>query len=126
MRRQMIFLAFFFISLSLFSQMLVSTGVASDLGLDARAGGDDAVDDVRSETGDTDTGAPTGSTLFGLYNVLSSQLASVLGVINPGLRMLYNVGVPAFLVGGPSTVGLLPPLATFVKFVGIVMFLRGL
>lgn len=126
MRRAMIFMAFFFISLSFFSQMLITTGVAGELGLDSRTGGDQAGEDIRSETDEVDSGAPTGNTLFGLYNVLSSQLATLLGIINPGLRMLYNVGVPAFLVGGPNTVGLLPPLASFVKFVGIVMFLRGL
>lgn len=118
-------MAFFLIALSLFSGFLQSTGVAETLHLDQRVGGDKAVDKARSATDSVDTGAPTGSTLFGMYNVLSKQLANVLGIINPGLRMLYNAGVPAEFVGGPSTVGLLPPLATFVKGIGVISFIRG-
>jgi len=125
MARPITLLAFFFISLSLFAGFLQTTGIAADLGLDDRYQSDDAVTKARSEAASIETGAPTGQTLFGLYNVLSGQLASLLGVINPGLRILYNAGVPAAIVGGPNTVGLLPPLTTFVKGIGIISFLRG-
>jgi len=125
MARPITLMAFFLIAISLFSGFLQSSGVAATLHLDQRVGGEDAVKDARSSTNDIDTGAPTGDTLFGMYNVLTKQLANVLGIINPGLRMLYNAGAPAEFVGGPNTVGLLPPLATFVKAIGIMSFIRG-
>jgi len=125
MSRPITVLAFFFIALSLFSGTLYSTGVADTLHLDQRTGGGDAVKDARDTATSVESGAPTGQTLFGMYNVLSDQLASLFGIFNPGLRMLYNAGGPAWLFGGPATIGLLPPLASFVKFIGIVSFLRG-
>jgi hypothetical protein len=100
--------------------------VAEDLGLNSRLSGGEAADDAASQAQNVNTGAPTGSTLFGMYNVLSSQLATLLSIFNPGLRMLFNAGVPAFIVGGPNTIGLLPPLATIVQFWGIARFLRGI
>lgn len=125
MARPVTTLALFFISLSLFSGMLQGTGIADTLHLNQRTGQDAAVNDVQNQASNIQTGAPTGSTLFGMYNVLNKQLASILGVFNPGLRMLYNAGVPGFLVGGPAQVGLLPPIATFIKAIGILSFLRG-
>jgi len=117
--------ALFFITLSLFSGTLQATGVAETLHLDQRVGGDEAVNDVQDTASSVDTGAPTGQTLFGMYNVLADQLSAILGVFNPGLRMLYNAGGPAFLFGAPGTVGLLPPILTFVKAIGVISFLRG-
>ena len=125
MSRPVTVLAFFFIALSLFSGALQATGIADTLQLTQRTAGGDTVDSAQSTAADIQTGAPTASTLFGLYNVLGNQVASLLGVINPGLRMLYNVGVPAWLVGGPNTVGLLPPLTSFIKAIGLISFLRG-
>lgn len=119
-------MAIFFISLSLFSGMLTATGVAQDLGLNSQLSGGEAVDETTAQAQNVDTGAPTGSTLFGMYNVLSSQLATLLGIFNPGLRMLYNAGVPAYIVGSNTTIGLLPPLATIIQFWGIARFLRGI
>jgi len=126
MARPVITLALFFISLSLFGQMLATTGVAAHLGIDSRVGGQESIDDATGASEEVSTGAPTGSTLFGAYNVLSSQLAKILGVINPGLRMLYNAGVPGYIVGGPNTIGLLPPIATIIQAWGIAKFFRGI
>jgi len=118
-------LAFFFIALSLFSGTLHATGVADTLHLNQRTGGGEAVNTVQSQAQSVESGSPTGSTLFGMYNVLSDQLTGLFGIFNPGLRMLYNVGGPAWLFGSPNQIGLLPPLASFIKFIGIVSFLRG-
>jgi len=115
----------FFLSFNLFAGMLMSTGVAATIGLDTRVGGGEAVRDARQTGQDVETGAPTGETLFGAYNVLSNQLGTIFGIIFPGLRMLYNSGVPAFLVGGPSTVGLLPPLFSTILAIDIISFFRG-
>jgi len=125
MARPVTTLALFFLTLTLFSTLLSTTGVAAHLGLNTNVGGAEAADDAQAAASDVSTGAPTGETLFGAYNVLSNQLAKIFGVINPGLRMLYNAGVPAYLVGGPGTIGFLPPIATFIQAIGIISFFRG-
>jgi len=125
MARPVTTLALFFVTLSLVSGMLATTGISEHLGLNNRVGGGESVDNAQQTASDISTGAPTGDTLFGAYNVLSNQLAGLLGLINPGLRMLYNAGVPAYIVGGPTTIGLLPPIATFIQAIGIMSFFRG-
>jgi len=125
MARPVTTLALFFLTLSLVSGMLATTGISEHLGLNNRVGGGESIDNAQQTASDISTGAPTGDTLFGAYNVLSNQLAGLLGLINPGLRMLYNAGVPAYIVGGPTTIGLLPPIATFIQAIGIMSFFRG-
>jgi hypothetical protein len=125
MGRPITLLAIFMISLSLFAQLMLSTGAAAAIGLDTRVGGQEATDKVQKQSEEVESGSPTGSTLFGMYNVLVSQIKNLLGILNPGLRMMYNVGVPPAIVGGPNTVGFLRPLFTVIKFVGVVSFLRG-
>jgi hypothetical protein len=125
MARPVTLLAFGLLALSVWAGFLTSTGIAADIGLDARLSGDEIQDQAQSATEDVETGAPTGNTLFGLYNVLSDQLGTLFGIINPGLRLLYNAGVPASIVGGPNTIGLLPPLTSFIKAIGVISFLRG-
>jgi len=105
--------------------MLQATGVAETLHLDQRVGGGEAQEQAVNQGQNIESGSPTGQTLFGMYNVLADQLSGILAIFNPGLRMLYNAGVPAFIVGGPGTIGLLPPVATFVKAIGVISFLRG-
>jgi len=121
MARPITLLAVFLISFSLFSQMLISTGVAATLGLNTAVGGEDATENAVTKSEDkVDTGASTGDTLFGLYNVGASQLKSILGVFNPGLKMMGNAGVPS-----PIVEGMLMPIVTIVKFIGVLSFLRG-
>jgi len=125
MARPVTLLAFGLLALSLWAGFLTSTGIAADIGLDSRIGGEEVEDQAAQATEDVETGAPSDETLFGLYNVLADTLGTIFGIINPGLRMLYNAGVPASIVGGPDTIGLLPPLTSFIKAVGIISFLRG-
>lgn len=116
----------FFICLSLFGGMLQATGVDTHLGINNPGNtAEDSVNDARDNASSFDTGAPTGETLFGAYNVLSNTLASILGVFNPGLVMLYNAGVPAYIVGGPNTIGFLPPIATILQGLAVIEFFRG-
>jgi len=121
MARPITMLAVFLLAMSLFSQVLISSGVAATIGLDAQVGGQQATDRVtETAEGNVETGAPTGDTLFGLYNVLASTLSDILSIFNPGMQMLDNVGVPSPIVNG-----LLMPLVSLVKVVGIISFLRG-
>jgi hypothetical protein len=118
-------LGVFSISLMLFSTLLSGTGVAAHLGLNTPPDSSDAAQDARRAAGNVSTGAPTGETLFGAYNVLSTQIAGILGVINPSLRMLYNAGVPGYLVGGPTQIGFFSPILALVKGLAVIDFFRG-
>ena len=121
MARPITTLAIFFLALSLFSQMLMATGVAATIGLETEIGGDQASDEVtQTAEGELESGATSGDTLFGLYNVLASQVSNILGIFNPGLQMMDNAGVPSPIVNM-----LLMPIVSLVKFIGIVSLLRG-
>lgn len=112
----------FLFGLALFGGLLQSTGIAATLGLNTQLGAQEAANEVRSVANeDVTTGAPTGDTLFGLYNVLGGRIGELLGFINPGLTILSNAGVPDVFMEG-----FLIPLATLVKSLGVVYFLRGI
>lgn len=109
-------------SIMLFGLLLQSSGVAGMLGLGLQLGGQEAADSIESETGgNVETGAATGETLFGLYNVLGGRLGALLAAINPGLQMINNAGVPAFLMQD-----FVIPIATAIKTIGVIFFLRGI
>lgn len=119
MARPVTMLVVFFIAFNLFAVMLGATGLAAVIGIDASVGGTAAVDEQTDRDG-VDSGSPTGSTLFGMYNVLSGQLADFFGVIFPGLGMLNRAGVPDYITGG-----FLGPLFSVVIFIDVMSFLRG-
>lgn len=120
MARPLTALVVFFVAFNLFATVLMSTGVAGAIGLDATVGGDDVVNQRVENAQEVSTGSSTGSTLFGMYNVLSGQLSDFFGVVMPGLNMLERAGVPPFITGG-----LLGPLFSVLIFIDIVSFLRG-
>lgn len=121
MARPMVTMAVFLLAFSLFGQMLMSTGVAATIGLDTNVGGEETTDEVtKAAEEDVETGSSTGDTLFGLYNVLGVQIGNILDILNPGMTMLKNAGVPAPIVNS-----LLQPLATVIKAIGVISFLRG-
>jgi len=74
MARPVTTLVIFFIAFNLFAGMLMTTGVAGAIGIDAAVGEDDAIDQQTSNDG-LETGTGSGSTLFGMYNVLFTQLS---------------------------------------------------
>ncbi len=115
-------LVVFFLALNLFSGMLVATGVASDIGLGGQleVGGDQDANTAEQSAQNISTGAPTGSTLFGMYNVLADTLSQLRVIVLGGPAMLYNAGVPGFITT-PMEV-----MMAVVYGVGIIMFLRGL
>jgi len=122
MARPVTTLVIFFFAFNLFAGMLLTTGVAGTLGVDANVGEDQEFNETKNDAKDVSTGTSTGSTLFGMYNVLSSQLGKngIFGTIFPGLRMLRRAGVPAFI-----TEGFLGPLFSVMMAIGMISFLRG-
>jgi len=119
MARPVTTLVIFFLCFNLFAGMVTSTGVADTIGIDAQVGEDQAFEDSTGKD-QIDTGAPTGSTLFGMYNVLTNQIKNIFFLIFPGLRMLTRAGVPSYI-----TAGFLSPLFSVMIIIGLVSFLRG-
>jgi len=121
MARPITTLTVFLLAFSLFSGMLIETGVAATIGLSSEVGGQNAADEVTDTAqGEVESGAATGDTLFGLYNVLANQLGNILSIFNPGMTMLDNAGVPSPLINQ-----FLKPLVSLVKVIGVISFLRG-
>lgn len=115
-------LTVFFLSLNLFSGMLITSGVAADIGLggQVQVGGGDAKSDLENSASEISSGAPTGSTLFGQINVLGDTLGAIRTMAFGGPTMLANAGVPGFIT---------TPLGVLVGVVyafGIIKFLRGI
>jgi len=115
-------LVVFFLVMNLFSGVLISTGAAADVGLEGQltTGGDENVNNARDTTENVSTGAPTGQTLFGLYNVLAKTLGEIRQVAFGGPAMLYNLGVPGALTGMAEV------LIGFTYAFALIKFLRGI
>jgi hypothetical protein len=118
MAKALTLLVVFFLSVNLFSGMLITTGAAATLGIDAETGESAAADDLTGNN-DVATGSPTDGTLFGLYNVVSSQVAGVFEFIFPGLAMLGRLGVPNFIIN------VLGGVFSLILTLGIASFIRG-
>lgn len=112
----------FFLSMNLFSGMLISTGAAQDIGLGGQVevGGDGDAEAAQQSAEEISTGSPTGSTLFGMYNVLAKTLGQLRTIVLGGPAMLSNAGVPSFITRVMEAVMLV------VYGIGIVKFLRGI
>jgi hypothetical protein len=111
----------FFLTINLFSGMLIGSGAADTLGLSGQVelGGDDKTQKTLNQSNKTSTGAPTGSTLFGLYNVLAGALTTMYNVVFAGPVMLNNAGVPSALTN------MLSLIIGTVYAMGLISFLRG-
>jgi len=93
-------LVVFFVALNVFAGVLVSTGAAATLGIDAEVGQDGETEQVTNQAqGDSKVpaGSPTGGTLFGMYNVVAGFFGGIYEFLFPGLVMLERVGVPSFV-----------------------------
>lgn len=119
MARPVTTLVIFFIFLNLFAGVLMSTDAAAAMGIETNVGGDDAVDEVTGND-DVESGAPTGSTLFGMYNVLAEQVGGLFDVIYPGIEMMQAGGLPNYLANK-----ILEPLATVIIIIDVISFFRG-
>lgn len=115
----MTLLVVFFVAFNLFAGVLMTSGVAGMIGIDANVGGDDAIEE-RTNRDNVDTGTGQGDTLFGLRNIIGDQVANVFGVIFPGLAMLKRAGVPGVLIGG-----FLGPLFSVFMSVALLSYFRG-
>lgn len=95
-------LIIFFVAMNLFAGIFLTTGTAAMLGVDDRVTQDQDVDktvDDRAKDGSIDTGAGTGSTLFGLYNSVLSGFIGLFEAVAPALKLLTYAGVPRWVTG---------------------------
>lgn len=98
----------------------MSSGVAGTIGVETNIGGDSAVQNTTDYANDTvDTGSPTGSTLFGMYNVLAGGVNTLTDTVTAGHTMLAQAGVPSVITG------MLNVLFGVVIVVDIISFMRG-
>jgi len=99
---------------------MVTSGTAAAIGVDTNVGGDDQVNKTtKYANSSVDTGAPTGSTLFGMYNVIAGGLNTLISTVTAGHTMLAQAGVPNVITGMLNT------LFGVVIVIDILSFLRG-
>lgn len=120
MARPITLMAVFFLTMNLFSGMVMASGVGAMIGVDTAVGGGDEIDTATGVGKNVSTGAPTGSTLFGMYNVLADTVAKLSAPITAGPTMLRRAGVPSVI-----TDTFLQPIIAIVYSIGIISFLRG-
>lgn len=84
----------FFLAMNLIAGVATSQGIDTALGIDAHVGGDDVQSAMQKEV---PTGTSTGSTLFGMYNVMGGFLGGIYDTLYPGLNMLTRAGVPVWI-----------------------------
>jgi hypothetical protein len=112
-------LTLFFIIFNVWAGILMSTGVAPMIGMDAEVGADRQIESTTNDARNVSTGTGLGSTLFGMYNVLSSGAADIFDLMFPGLVMLQRAGVPDYLTK------LMGPLFVAIFATDMLSFLRG-
>lgn len=111
-------LVLFFIFFNAGAGMLVSTGVAADLGIDAQTNAPDQLDQASNAAENARPGQ-AGATLFGLYTRLSNVVQTIYNTLFPGMAMLKRTPVPGFFIDFVSS-GL-----SIIAFVNVASFLRG-
>lgn len=120
MARPVTTLLIFFLFFNLFAAMLMSTGVTATIGIKTNIGADEKVNETLNKAnGTVETGAPTGSTLFGMYNVLADGVNTMVGTVTAGHTMLAQAGVPSAITS------MLNGLFGVVIVIDIMSFIRG-
>lgn len=101
------------------AQMMYSTGVAADLGLNVQTGNPEELQQAEDLHEDVEIGPGTGLTLIGMIANVGRGIADAFTAVMPGLRMLGNVGVPDHWIVFAGTVSM-----TVVGF-NVASWLRG-
>lgn len=120
MARPITLLMIFFLVLNLWAGVLMQTGVAQTIGVETNVGGDAALENTTNEADDVSSGAPTGQTLFGMYNVLATGMSALTSITTAGPTMLEQARVLP-----PVLTGMLKTIFAVVIAVGLISFLRG-
>jgi len=111
-------LTLFFVAFNALAGVFVATGVAADLGINAETGEPQQFEQLSAKD-NVRMGNSVGGTLFGMYNVLTQQVATIFYAVAPGFRMLRNF-VPNLWVDV-----FLSPIASVIVTKDIIAFARG-
>lgn len=118
MARPVTLLVIAFVSLNALAGVLTGLGIDDQLGLNSPPDSDKL--DQRHSSEEIETGSPTGQTLFGMYNVLAGQFADLISVFTPGLNLMVNAGMPAWIRDQ-----LLIPLFSTMSLIALLSYIRG-
>lgn len=88
----------FVIFLNAVPGLLVSSGVAEDMGVDISIGGDTQVQEANQAADSIEPSGGFGQTLFTLYTSLGGTLQAILGLVIGGELLFLSLGVPEWLV----------------------------
>lgn len=108
-----------FLALNIWAGMLMQSGYASHIGIETNVGGGGEMQQTQNQADNISTGAPTGSTLFGMYNVLGDGLTALTTITTAGPTMLSQAGVPSIITDALKTIFLV------VIALGVMSFVRG-
>lgn len=108
----------FFLAMNLIAGVAQSQGISQTIGIDTNVGGDEIKSSVLQK--EVPTGSSTGSTLFGMYNVMGGFLGGIYGSLYPGLEMLTHAGVPVWI-----TRDILGNVFSLLTIYAIASFVRG-
>lgn len=112
-------LTLFFIAFNAFGGILIASGVAGQLGINAETGSPDQIEQLSASDEEIALGNQVGGTLFGMYNQLTKQVGSIFYAVAPGFAMLKNF-LPDLWVDY-----LLSPMASVIVAKDLIAFARG-
>lgn len=115
--RVSIYIALFLVFMTAGANMLISTGVAAEMGIDPATGNDEQIDHANDNASEIDAGSGTGGTLFGMYNSIAQPLGSIYDIVTAGPAMLKLTPIPNafidFLFAGATIIVGLDTIAFF-------------
>lgn len=118
MSKASIYIVIFLISVNAGAVMLMSTGVAGDLGVSPSQDRTGRLSQAESTAEDYSASSSGGSTLFGLYGSLASTLDTIFNVV-PAVGMVKRAGVPDFYANFAFT------FLTMIPAFDLIAFLRS-
>jgi len=110
-------LTLFFIAFNAFGGILITSGVAGDLGINAETGDPEQLE--KATAVEPNLGNDVGGTLFGMYNQLTRQLGTIFYSVAPGFKMLKSF-LPDIWIDA-----LLSPIASVIVAKDLIGFARG-
>jgi hypothetical protein len=79
--------------------LLVSSGVAADMGIDPSVSGDEPINQANEGMSNIEASGGSLDTLFTLYQSVTSPVRTVTDVVFAGPSMLISAGLPDWVVG---------------------------
>lgn len=98
MGRAVLWAAIFLIAVNAWAGLLISTGIAADLGIQPSIGEADELDAANSSYEDVNPENSDDGTLFGFRLSLGNVFGEIVNTIFPAAGMLKAANVPGFIV----------------------------